>query len=196
MDKKILYLIAGETASGKDTIARKLQEKLNCSIVCSHTDRPKRGNETNGVEHYFDTPEEYDKVVANNTIIAATQIGNVRYCATLEDIKNKETIYIIDPKGIKDLKSKALPNLRLYVILIDTPEEIRRKRAASRTNYDMDARIKAESKQFSDFRKNREWDIRIDNSHDDPDIAVNRLYELISAFEMINRDIDSLEETA
>lgn len=55
MNKKTIIAIAGRTSSGKDYIAKRLSTILDYPLVVSHTTRPIRSNETNGVEHWFDS---------------------------------------------------------------------------------------------------------------------------------------------
>lgn len=81
MKRKILTIV-GRTSSGKDYIARRLSTIFNYPLVVSHTTRPIRKKETNGVEHWFDTKEEFQNVLDNQTAIAYTKIGEYEYCAT------------------------------------------------------------------------------------------------------------------
>ncbi len=58
---RIFYLM-GKSASGKDTIYKKLLERCPslCRIVL-YTTRPRRDGEQNGVEYYFSTEEELEQ---------------------------------------------------------------------------------------------------------------------------------------
>ena len=87
--KKTIITIIGRSGVGKDYIAKRLSTILNYPLVVSHTTRPIRSNETNGVEHWFDSKEEFQNVLDNQTVIAYTKIGEYEYCATLEDIEDK-----------------------------------------------------------------------------------------------------------
>ena len=84
-NKHLLFLIVGETGSGKDTVVK----ELNMNPVISYTTRPKRDTETNGKEHYFISDKEMDQLEKSNNIFAWTRIGNIRYCSTIDEVLKK-----------------------------------------------------------------------------------------------------------
>ena len=67
---KIIYFM-GKSASGKDTIYRKVKEKLNPSPkeIILYTTRPIRDHEENGREYFFVTDSEIDKMENEGKII-------------------------------------------------------------------------------------------------------------------------------
>ena len=165
MNKKTIIAIAGRTSSGKDYIAKRLSTILNYPLVVSHTTRPIRSNETNGVEHWFDSKEEFQNVLDNQTVIAYTKIGEYEYCATLEDIEDN-CIYVIDYDGIKYLQEHFKDQINLKIIYIYCDEYIRRARASTRSDFKTkwEQRNKDEDAQFTEFEANRKWNLLIDNS--------------------------------
>jgi guanylate kinase len=165
MNKKTIICIVGRTSSGKDYISKRLSTILDYPLVVSHTTRPKRDNETNGVEHWFDNKEEFDALIQNNTVIAYTKIGEYEYCALLEDIGDN-AIYIIDPKGIEYLKQNFKDKIKLKIIYVYCDEYIRKARASTRSDFKdaWEKRNKDEDVQFTEFESNRQWDLLIDNS--------------------------------
>lgn len=171
MNKKTIISICGRTSSGKDYIARRLSTILNYPLVVSHTTRPIRSNETNGVEHWFDSKEEFQNVLDNQTVIAYTKIGEYEYCATLEDIEDN-CIYVIDPLGIEYLQEHFKKQINLKIIYIYCDEHIRRARASTRSDFNIawEDRNKAEDEQFTEFEANRPWDLLIDNSYTNLDM--------------------------
>lgn len=59
-DKLKIFFLVGQSGAGKDTVAKKLLESspsLQRYVCC--TTRPKRANETDGVDYFFKSPEEY-----------------------------------------------------------------------------------------------------------------------------------------
>ena len=166
MEKKNLICVVGRSGAGKDYIAKRLSIILNYPLVVSHTTRPKRKKEKNGVEHWFDTKEEFQNVLDTQTLIAYTKIGEYEYCATLEDIQDN-CIYIIDVNGIKYLREHFNDKVNIVVIYIYCDKELRKARASERSDY-MTAwakRDKAEDRQFTEFEMDREWDCFINNSN-------------------------------
>ena len=164
-EKKTILCTVGRTGSGKNYISERLSTILDYPLVVSHTTRPKRDNETNGVEHWFDTKSEFDNLMQNNTVIAYTKIGEYEYCALLEDIGDN-AIYIIDPHGIEYLKQNFKNQINLKIIYIYCDEYIRRARASTRSDFKTkwEQRNKDEDAQFTEFESNRKWNLLIDNS--------------------------------
>ena len=165
LKRRILLLSVGVHLVGKDYIARRLSTILDYPLVISHTTRPIRSNETNGLEHWFDSKEEFQNVLDNQTIIAYTKIGEYEYCATLEDIGDN-CIYVIDPLGIKCLQENFKDQINLKIIYIYCDEHIRRARASTRSDFKIawEDRNKVEDEQFTEFEMDRPWDLLIDNS--------------------------------
>lgn len=145
--------------------------KLGLKHVVSYTTRAKREKETDGVEHYFISPEEAKEKLATEHILAYTKIGEIEYFATLESL-NDSNLYIIDPKGIEYLK-RNFRKLNIKVIYIMTDPELRMQRAKARDNEDFiksfEKRNAAEDEQFTEFEEYKKWDIILLNNNDGSD---------------------------
>jgi len=66
-----IFIIIGKSASGKDTIYKKLLENrdLNLKTVVMYTTRPIRVSETDGVEYHFVDEKKFEKLKKQNKII-------------------------------------------------------------------------------------------------------------------------------
>lgn len=150
--------------------------------VVSYTTRGMRENETDGVEHYFITPEVAKEKMETEHILAYTKIGENEYFATVEAI-NDSNLYIIDPKGIKYLKEN-FRNIRTKVIYIMTDNELRMERARKRDNKDFiksfEKRNAEENEQFTQFEENKGWDLLLLNNGDGNDCIEDFYYYVLS----------------
>lgn len=177
MGRPFIICIIGRTCSGKDTLVKKLcAEGSNFSPIISFTDRPKRTDETHGVEHYFLKKENFDELIEEkkDDIIAYTEIKKddategYRYCALRNEFEEfGHNIYVIDPKGYKELKEK-LPKVDIRSIYIYCPDEDRYARAkATRSDFEteFEKRNANEDEQFSEFEKHHMATYVIDNSN-------------------------------
>lgn len=173
-----LYLIIGRSMAGKDTLANLVTEKTRLSKVISYTDAPMRSDQKNGREHWFLSASEMDRLLTEE-IIAYTKIGDYRYCVTSRCVGGKKRIYVIDPNGVRSLPSDRF---RIVPFYISVPEEIRRKRGSARTGFDMEKRLASEDTEFTEFEKTASY-IKIDNSADDPEIAANKIADIIQNLE-------------
>ncbi len=66
-----IFCLMGKSSSGKDTIYKELlsNEKLKLRRIVPYTTRPKRENETEGVEYHFVTREDKDRLLDEGKII-------------------------------------------------------------------------------------------------------------------------------
>lgn len=99
-NKKQLILLFGKSGSGKNFFVN----TFNLKPVVSHTTRPIRKNEVDGVDKYF------EKKIHGNTkkIVAYNERGIYKYWATEQDLESKD-VYVIDLPGIEMLLT--MPNM-------------------------------------------------------------------------------------
>ncbi len=162
-NEHVLICIMGRTASGKDTIVKKLCERSGLRQLISYTTRERRSNE--GDTHIFISEKEYQKLENSGRIATFTQIGQYKYCCTIDQLYEND-IYIIDPMGVKHLRELSLPNLRLVTVYINVPDEVRKERALNKRNDDRMAfmsRDVVEKHQFRTMLKNADFDYAISN---------------------------------
>lgn len=200
MQKKKLYCIVGETGSGKDTLVNKLMCEFpkQFKAVVSYTNREIREGETEGVEHYFVSKEEFTKKykTKRNEIVAYTKIANEQgegyeYMALIEDVK-EANIYIIDPNGLKYLRDNFGDEIDAVVIYIYAPLKQRKERAKTRSDYKTKflKRVSAEQAQFDHFYRHRHFDYVIYNL-DGMDDTSYETFKAIIQYEENERDVGS-----
>ena len=180
-----LYLIVGRSAAGKDTVTNLVAKKTGLLKVVSCTDAKIRSDQRNGREHWFLTPAEMDRPLESEQILAYTKIGDHRYCVPSRYVGGKTRLYIIDPDGVRSLSSKKF---RLVPFYISVPDEVRKKRGMARKGFDMEKRLAAEDAEFSAFEKEGAY-IEIDNSANDPNIAADKIVDIISRIERGERPL-------
>lgn len=135
-----IFCIMGKSSSGKDTIYKNLLSQKDFPLfpIIPCTTRPKRKEETPGVEYYFYTEEELQNLQAQGKIIELRSyhtIHGVWYYFTPDDgridLKNKNYLMI----GTLDsyLKMKDyFGNDKLISIYLQVEDGIRLKRALDR----------------------------------------------------------------
>lgn len=109
-----IVCLVGESGSGKTTIAEEL-EKKGYNYIQSYTTRPQRYEGEKGhifvdclpKEHFYVIDCIDNEVFPSNNVIAYTEIKKHHYWALKSQYKNKGiSIYVIDPRGIKDLRDR------------------------------------------------------------------------------------------
>lgn len=166
-----LFCIMGETASGKDTITKRLCEDTGMKSIISYTTRPRRANE--GDTHIFVDDAFYEQMKSEDKIAAFTEINGNKYWSTTDQLYEND-IYIIDALGLKTLEDIGLEDLDLCSIYINVPTEVRLDRALYRGDSveDFFSRNRAEMKQFIQMKAYGGFDYAISNLNEDKAYSV------------------------
>lgn len=109
-----IFLIMGESGSGKDTIVNKLCADYGYKRIKSYTTRPSRRTAVDEQSHIFVTDEEFDKL---DDLIAFTHFDQFRYGATASQADEAD-LYIVDPEGVRYFKEHYHGDREPYVIYI------------------------------------------------------------------------------
>jgi len=153
--KKII-LIVGKSRSGKDTIAKILEKDFQVKPIVSYTTRPKRDNETNGVEHWFISEKEMERIKNEEDMIGYTknESTGIEYCAVSSDLDPKMWYsYIINPEGIRYFMANMKPDVYFHIVYVDCPEDILMKRGKERNDQDTFLRrLESEREEFDYFK--------------------------------------------
>lgn len=74
-NKGILIVVSGFSGSGKGTIMKELMKRYSdrYALSISATTRKPRPGETDGVEYFFKTREEFEKMIAQEELIEYAQ---------------------------------------------------------------------------------------------------------------------------
>lgn len=159
----VLLCLLGKTASGKDFLVNKLCERAGLKQLVSYTTRERRINE--GDTHIFITDEQYQQLQDEGQIAAFTQIGQYKYCCTIDQLYEND-VYVIDYRGLKHLRELNLPELRLVTVFINVPDDVREYRALNQRKDDkvkFRARSFAEREQFREMMNNADFDYSVSN---------------------------------
>ena len=165
MSNHTVFLIVGESSSGKDSLVNKICEECGYKQLISYATRPRRENE--GDTHIFISEDEVKYYV--DKMIAYTKIGQYEYFATIPQLYESD-FYVIDPQGVNYMKFiteyKDVTDVRFVTIYINTPPELRKDRALSQRHDDPDVyyqRILNEQGQFTDFKACAKFDYAVLN---------------------------------
>lgn len=163
--KTVKFLFVGRTCSGKSSIAKAVSEKLGLRVVKSYTTRQPRNNEKNGEsDHYFISEDEFDMLDSVYGFVAETEINNVKYATTYDELK-KSDIYVIDPNGVENLMRICGSDFEFVTVYIRVPYKVAEERYVQRggTKKDFKARYDSENDQFKEYEKRREFDFHLLN---------------------------------
>ena len=145
-----IFCLMGKSSSGKDTIFKEIKDDkdLNLKPVISYTTRPKRVNETQGVEYFFIDKDQLDKFENEDKVIEKrvynTVNGKWYYCTINDgqiDLDKHNYLFITTLESYKDIKDYYGED-KVYPFYIDIDDGIRlgraleRERRQANPNYD------------------------------------------------------------
>jgi len=131
-DDSIMIILSSPSGAGKTTITKKVQQKYqNFKISVSHTTRPPRPNEVDGVDYFFVTKENFEEKIKNNEFYEYAKIFE-NYYGTLkknvdEDSATNDILFDIDWQGTKQLSNFKNLNLIKIYLITNNKEELKKR---------------------------------------------------------------------
>jgi len=165
MNNNKIIIFIGASSAGKDKIAKKITEYTNNFFCVSDTTRPIRDGETNGIEYYFNSDDEFLEKINKNEFIEYrtynTLVDNISqiwyYGLRKEELEYRlskgNVILILDPQGVRDFLSYfGRKNVIIYHVYAD--EKIREERSklrGSHNQFEWERRLKDDKIIFSPY---------------------------------------------
>lgn len=162
----MIVILLGKSASGKDTIARKLVKARPADFftkLVGTTSRPIRENEKNGVDYNFVSKDEFSQLINNDMLLEYraynTLVNNkpdtwyYGFSKTPLDL-SKNYIVVLDVDGAKHFISYYGAE-NCYVVFVDASDSEHEYRARKRGSFDKsewDRRNADDILKFSDTR--------------------------------------------
>ena len=141
MEKGKLIIFSAPSGSGKSTIVNYLLGcGLNLAFSISATSRQPRGNEKNGKEYYFLSPDEFRKKIADNEFLEYEEVYKDNFYGTLksevERLRNegKNVVFDIDVAGGVNLKNKFGDEALAVFIMPPSIEALRERLTGRNTD--------------------------------------------------------------
>jgi guanylate kinase len=162
------FILVGAAASGKDYMRKRFQD-MNFTYAISFTTRPPRDGEQNGVDYFFLTETEFQKMIDDDEFYEHVSFNGWHYGTSKKQFESND-VFIMTPYGISKLKPED--RAESFIMYFDIPLEVRKDRLSKRSDADsVDRRILADEKDFKDFV---DYDIKITNYKFD-DVYLDKL---------------------
>ena len=176
-----LFIIAAPSGCGKTSLVEALIKKTkNLCVSVSHTTRPPRPDEANGINYYFVSIDEFEEMIKQNAFVEHAMVFDNHYGSSSQLIKEKldegvDVILEIDWQGAHQVKNN-MPNSTSIFILPPSKEALleRLQQRAQDNDATINKRMSDAQNQMQHFN---EFDYLIIN--DDFDSALNDLNLII-----------------
>ena len=124
-----MIILCGASASGKTVTALELQKKYGLSKAITTTTREKRVGETNGVEYFFISKEEFQKRLSENKFVESSLYNGNYYGCGIDQVADDKVV-VLDPNGLHSFMKLKNRNIVTFLLIAD--ENTRRQRMMSR----------------------------------------------------------------
>jgi guanylate kinase len=181
----LLIVISGPSGVGKDSVLERMKERqLPFHFVITATSRAPRPDETNGVDYFFYSQEEFERMIANGEFFEHSPVyGDLKGIPAAQVrqafASGKDVVMRVDVQGAAKVKSKA-PGAILIFISPSSEEELIKRLKKRDTDTEEQLKLRIETAR-EEFRRMGEFDYQVINCEDKLDEAVEIIKAIISA---------------
>ena len=181
-NKKNIYIISGPSGVGKDTVIKKLNDKLkNIQIITTVTTRAIRKNEKNNIDYIFVTESQFQNLIDENKLIEWSKVYGNYYGVPKDQIKNEIKNNIIiktDIQGVRKLKNKIKNATTIFIM----PPNIQTllKRLESRKTDSADEIKKRTKIAEEEIKEHKDFDHTIVNHENKLEKTITSLAKIIN----------------
>ena len=180
-----LIVFSAPSGSGKTTIVRHLLGMdLGLDFSISATSRAPRGNEVDGKDYHFISPEQFEKHIANNDFIEYEEVYKDNYYGTLKSEveriwkQGKHVVFDIDVIGGLNIKKKFPEQTLAIFVQPPSIEEMERRLRDRKT--DSEEKIQERvAKASKEMKYAKDFDVilindNLENAKKDAEVLVKK----------------------
>lgn len=124
-----MLALIGKSGAGKTTIEDTLIREYGFQRAISHTSREKRVNDVEGVNYYFVSKEEMERLWANGELVERIDyLGNI-YGFVESECKPDRVVAVV-PDGLRQLNERK--DLDIFSVYLDVSYDVRKSRMSGR----------------------------------------------------------------
>jgi len=122
VNKGILYLIAAPSGAGKTSLVKALLEKTqNLRVSVSHTTRPARAGEEDGVNYHFVSKNEFEQMLSDEIFLEHAQVFDNYYGTSIKWVTEQlntgiNVILEIDWQGVQQVRRLKPDTVSIFIL--------------------------------------------------------------------------------
>ena len=140
LGRGLLLVVSSPSGAGKTTLCNRLRDEFpRLEFSVSHTTRPPRPGETNGVEYYFTSKDEFQEMVARDEFAEYAMVHGNMYGTMAARVREsigggRDLLFDIDYQGGRELRKKFREDLVSVFILPPSIRELERRLRSRNTD--------------------------------------------------------------
>lgn len=117
-----LFIVAAPSGGGKTSLVKKLLHDVgSIEVSVSHTTREMRPGETNGIDYFFTSDVDFQKLIEQNAFVEHACVFNHFYGTSFHQIKERlssgiDVVLDIDWQGAQQIKQAFSNAVSVFVI--------------------------------------------------------------------------------
>jgi guanylate kinase len=178
-----LYIISAPSGAGKTSLVKQLISDLtDLTVSISHTTRQMRPGETEGLDYYFVSAENFQVMQNNQAFLEHAQVFDNYYGTARQTVEDnlhqgQDVILEIDWQGAQQIKKLLPDSLSIFILPPSTEVLLHRLRNRRQDNEDIIARRMRDA--VTEISHYEEFDYLVVN--DDFTLALTELKSIIIA---------------
>ena len=125
-----VFVITGAAGTGKTSVAKWLNKKYGLEKVVTHTTRPPRQGERNGVDYYFESPDSMRRL----HLLEKVQYDGHTYGSSKEALekvwaKGKDAVIVLDTAGAITYQQKLGDQVQVIFLTVSHQRTLSRRLA-------------------------------------------------------------------
>jgi guanylate kinase len=117
-----LFIISAPSGAGKTSLVAELLNRLdNIQVSVSHTTRPSRSGETDGLDYHFVSHQQFETMVEQQQFVEHAKVHHNYYGTSEEWVKNTlhngiDVILEIDWQGAEQVRNKIAGSQSIFIL--------------------------------------------------------------------------------
>jgi guanylate kinase len=117
----MLFVISGPSGCGKSTLIRKVRRSLgDLEFSVSHTTRPPRPSEKDGVDYHFVPAKTFDRMVREKRFVEWARVHGHLYGTSRAEVERKgrrgDVVLDIDVQGARQVRTRLPGAVHIFIM--------------------------------------------------------------------------------